>query len=147
MEQIKVEVKHSISKSAWNVVGTKLGGKHKIAICPYETSDTESLTIKWRLEAFEHAKFICDCFNTNYNSIEPSDIKPEVRNGETEWGFMWFDAAKNEHNTQIWAHCITNAVNKFVNKLPKTLVTIDYEVSNSGKYFDISDFDSVKPYI
>lgn len=29
------QVKHSESKAAWNVVGTKLGGKYKIARCPY----------------------------------------------------------------------------------------------------------------
>lgn len=30
------EVKHSESKNAWNIVGTRLGSRHKIARCPYE---------------------------------------------------------------------------------------------------------------
>jgi len=29
------KVKHSESKPAWNVIGTTLGGKHKIARVPY----------------------------------------------------------------------------------------------------------------
>ena len=32
----KTEVKHSQSKNAWNVVGTGLGEKYKIARVPYE---------------------------------------------------------------------------------------------------------------
>lgn len=42
---IKTEVKHSVNNSAWNVVGTKLGGKYKIARVPYimyEFSDYDS---------------------------------------------------------------------------------------------------------
>jgi hypothetical protein len=33
------QVRHSDSKQAFNVVGTRLGGKYKIARCPYETDD------------------------------------------------------------------------------------------------------------
>lgn len=35
----KWEVKHSESKTAYNVVGTVLGGRYKIARCPYLKSD------------------------------------------------------------------------------------------------------------
>lgn len=28
-------VKHSESKEAWNIIGTTLGGKYKVARCPY----------------------------------------------------------------------------------------------------------------
>lgn len=32
---IKTLIKHSESKNAWNIIGTKLGGKYKIARVPY----------------------------------------------------------------------------------------------------------------
>jgi len=38
----KWEVKHSESKPAFNVVGTQLGGKYKIARCPYMQDKTFS---------------------------------------------------------------------------------------------------------
>ena len=61
---IKTKVKHSETKSAWNVVGTMLGGKYKICRVPYQTmDDSEILTQRWRDEAKEHADFISYCFN------------------------------------------------------------------------------------
>ena len=30
------EVRHSESKNAWNIIGTRLGSRYKIARCPYE---------------------------------------------------------------------------------------------------------------
>ena len=36
---IKWEVRHSETKDAWNVVGTEIGAKYKIARCPYLVID------------------------------------------------------------------------------------------------------------
>jgi hypothetical protein len=33
--KMHTKVKHSLSKSAWNVIGTNIGGKYKIARVPY----------------------------------------------------------------------------------------------------------------
>jgi len=37
------EVKHSQSKSAFNIVGTVLGSKYKIARCPYSTFENNKI--------------------------------------------------------------------------------------------------------
>ena len=61
---IKTTVVHSKSKAAWNVIGTRLGGKYKIARIPYAVHDwSEILTAKNRHEALVHAQFISQCFN------------------------------------------------------------------------------------
>lgn len=60
---IITKVIHSQSKSAWNVVGEKLGGKYKIARVPYVTIGDETLDTRNRIEALEHADFISWCFN------------------------------------------------------------------------------------
>ena len=58
MKPIKTRVVHSQSKSAWNVIGTTLGAKHKIARVPY----VEGIN-RERKEALDHAEFISWCFN------------------------------------------------------------------------------------
>jgi len=64
MKTIKTEVKHSLSKKAWNVIGTELGGKFKIARVPYEISEgMEKMNTRNKAEALEHAEFISYCFN------------------------------------------------------------------------------------
>lgn len=63
MQKIKTKVVHSESKAAWNVVGTSLGAKYKIARCPYLMHESEDLSAKERKEAFEHAQFISKSFN------------------------------------------------------------------------------------
>lgn len=63
-ETMKTEVKHSDSKSAWNIVSVESGGKYKIARVPYFIFDNDkALTEKNINEAFEHALFISKCFN------------------------------------------------------------------------------------
>ncbi len=58
------EIKHSESKDAWNVIGTTLGGKYKVARCPYVkhdkvfTPDNFNLFQKEREEAEANAKII-----------------------------------------------------------------------------------------
>ena len=69
------------SKSAWNVIGTKLGGKYKIARIPYETADDDNITERNRSEARMHAWFISYCFNNSDNifrigSAEKKDQSP-----------------------------------------------------------------------
>ena len=66
---INTEVKHSESKSAWNVVGTRLGGKHKIARVPYlilkEGEYSEMHNTREKAEALDYALFISYCFNSS----------------------------------------------------------------------------------
>lgn len=68
MKKLQTEVKHSHSKSAWNVVSTQLGSHYKIARVPYLTLSDEKLTHLQRQEALERAEFISYCFN-HYESI------------------------------------------------------------------------------
>ena len=63
-EKINTKVTHSKSKDAWNVIGTKIGQKYKIARIPYIIVDnSEELTTKNKAEALLHAEFISNCFN------------------------------------------------------------------------------------
>lgn len=68
--KIKTKVVHSESKSAYNVVGTSLGGKYKIARVPYlvEKHLSDEWNNKEKDEAKLHAEFISFCFN-NSDSI------------------------------------------------------------------------------
>lgn len=60
----KTDVRHSKSQDAWNVVGTQLGRKYKIARVPYVVvRDSEILTTRNKAEALEHAMYISYCFN------------------------------------------------------------------------------------
>ena len=61
IKDIKTEVVHSKTKNAWNIIGTKVGGKYKIARVPYFAQAC-------KIEAFRHAEFISFCFN-NSDSI------------------------------------------------------------------------------
>jgi intein-encoded DNA endonuclease-like protein len=67
MKLIKTKVVHSQSKSAWNVIGTTLGAKYKIARVPYVQGINGE-----RKEALDHAEFISWCFN---NADEINNIK------------------------------------------------------------------------
>lgn len=60
---MKTIVKHSKSKSAWNIVNTTLGEKYKIATVPYIQTDDSQILTKERLEAYEHAEFISKSLN------------------------------------------------------------------------------------
>ena len=59
----KTKVVHSSSKPAWNIVGTKLGGKYKIAVVPYVFSESIEVLDKLRDQALEHAEYISYCLN------------------------------------------------------------------------------------
>ena len=63
---IKVKIKHSESKTAWNIIGLKAGAKYKIARVPYYKSEGEDMEIyntRQKVEALKHAEFIAFCFN------------------------------------------------------------------------------------
>jgi len=62
---IKTKVVHSKSKSAYNIVGTSLGNKYKIARIPYlvDGNLSEEWNNKELDEAKNHAEFISYCFN------------------------------------------------------------------------------------
>lgn len=61
--KIKTKVVHSQSKNAWNVVGTQVGKKHKIARVPYIIIKDDIIDTKEKAKALEHAMFISQCFN------------------------------------------------------------------------------------
>jgi hypothetical protein len=65
---LKTKVVHSKKALAWNVVNASLGGKYKIAIIPYCTSNEPEVLEKEKAEALEHAEFISYCLN-NMNEI------------------------------------------------------------------------------
>ena len=62
--KVIVKIKHSQSKSAWNIIGTRLGYKYKIAIIPYlKLGNNEIFDTRSKADALKHAEFICFCFN------------------------------------------------------------------------------------
>ena len=65
---IRTKVQHSNSKDAWNVVGTDLGKKYKIAVIPYDVDKHGSVMYneEQKLEACNHAEFISFCFNKEF---------------------------------------------------------------------------------
>jgi hypothetical protein len=80
--KIKVKIKHSESKHAWNIIGSGgYGGKYKIARIPYCQINKEGLDICWgdtqdegdwaihntrqKSEALNHAEWIVFCFNVS----------------------------------------------------------------------------------
>lgn len=68
--KIKTKVVHSQSKSAWNVIGTQMGGKYKISRIPYLIVEgDEIMTIREKHEALIHAEFISKCFNNSERII------------------------------------------------------------------------------
>jgi len=98
--QHRCKVVHSESKNAWNIVGTELGGKFKIAQCPYPHSDNDEAAQSAKDEAKEHANFIARCFNGDaaqpqWLPIEqaPKD-KPIVamRNDEGPMVLYWIES-------------------------------------------------------
>jgi hypothetical protein len=52
------KVKHSESKPAFNVIGTILGGKYKIARCPYLVTENEIIDKREKEEAQANANLI-----------------------------------------------------------------------------------------
>lgn len=63
--KITTKVVHSESKPAYNIVGTRLGDKFKIARVPYLVTDDALLNAKEKKEAFDLAEYISWCFNNS----------------------------------------------------------------------------------
>ena len=63
--KIKTKVVHSLSKNAWNVIGTKLGAKYKIARVPYVIHNHDVIDENNKQEALTHANYISHCFNNS----------------------------------------------------------------------------------
>ena len=61
----KTKVVHSLSKDAWNVIGTQLGRKYKIARIPYFICGNTAIDDQEKNEALFHAEFISACFNNS----------------------------------------------------------------------------------
>ncbi len=61
---MRTKVVHSQSKLAWNVIGTELGLKYKIARVPYEQCDNEALNTKVKNEALYIAIHISESMKT-----------------------------------------------------------------------------------
>ena len=93
---IPCEVKHSESKSAWNVVGTVAGTKYKLARIPYVTDPrmTDELNENERKEALMIARFIAKCLQSAsyinnlpldyYPDSEPKFPNDEIKLGDTK---------------------------------------------------------------
>ena len=68
--KIDVKIKHSESKNAWNIIGTRPGAKYKIARVPYlKVDDSEILTTRNKAKALKHAEWISFCFNNSDNIL------------------------------------------------------------------------------
>ena len=64
MSDDRYGVKHSETKSAWNIVGTEIGGKYKIARIPYIADDRfPEICSSNRKAAFDTAMYLTDCLN------------------------------------------------------------------------------------
>lgn len=59
---MKTQVKHSESKTAWNIVGTTPGSKYKVARIPYmvDSRFSEETNERERKKALDIAKFISE---------------------------------------------------------------------------------------
>jgi hypothetical protein len=72
--KIKTKVVHLKTKSAYNVIGTSLGNKYKIARIPYLVNGdlSEEWNNKEMDEAKDHAEFISYCFNNSDSILSDS---------------------------------------------------------------------------
>jgi len=76
MKNIETEVVHSKSKTAWNVIGTTLGCKYKLARIPYDIIENmEKTNTRNKAEALAHAEFISYCFNNAERTQSRMGIK------------------------------------------------------------------------
>lgn len=110
---IKTKVKHSLSKTAWNVVGTQLGEKYKIACVPYFVVEgNEILTTRNKHEALEHALFISRCLS-GLRTEDKVDICfwEEVDTGEyyesgcNKKGFQFNDGSPYDNGFKFCPYC------------------------------------------
>lgn len=75
---IKTKLQHSQSKDAYNIIGTGLGLKYKIARIPYlKIEGNEVISRTEKNEALRHAVFINECFNRSEDIVNFLDKKEE----------------------------------------------------------------------
>lgn len=67
---IHTTVRHSRTKTSWDVVGTVPGKKYKIAQIPYTLCGDDILDTRHKAEALEHAQFISNCFNNSSDILK-----------------------------------------------------------------------------
>ena len=65
IKNIECEVKHSETKDAWNILGTGLGRKFKIARIPYLFLEDDEFYKGKRQEALSHAEYIAWALNNS----------------------------------------------------------------------------------
>jgi len=66
--RLQTKVVHSETKNAWNIVGTALGHKYKIARIPYYIAESlPEISNRNKEEAKNHATFISFCINNAKN--------------------------------------------------------------------------------
>jgi len=76
MTKSKAKVMHSESKDAWNVIGTVLGGRWKIARFPYlQIEGSQDYNEKEKIEQYSNAMLLADAINTTNDSKRlPSEL-------------------------------------------------------------------------
>lgn len=105
----KWDVKHSQSKTAFNVIGTTLGGKYKIARCPYVKSPIKAD----EKEAHANAKLI---------AAAPELLsKLQKSVGFIEDAIKWYEAKGSVHQEFIledkeFLHEVKNVISKALGK-------------------------------
>ena len=105
---MKTIVRHSKTKSAWNVINTKLGGKYKIAIVPYiQCEDTEILT-RERLEAFNHAELISKYFNQPEPKITRFEFITDKGREVVEYGEFTYSIQDDGRTLKVFKENKTN---------------------------------------
>lgn len=97
-------VKHSESKLAFNIIGTGLGGKYKIARVPYISTDgrNKEIDIREKTEAEIHAKLI---------SAAPELIESIIGLVHNAGLIKYVSEAKGSLLEQRYSECL-DAINK-----------------------------------
>lgn len=81
---MKCKIKHSESKSAWNVVGTMSGGRYKLARFPYSSCADNELTRQESRRAKANAELFANAFHKD------KEEKQELSN---KFGYFYEDDA------------------------------------------------------
>ena len=77
----KTKVVHSESKTAYNIIGTTLGSKYKVARVPYIVTGHSEIDSREKGEAYEDAVFISLCLNNKDRILK---ILSELRLSKTQ---------------------------------------------------------------
>jgi len=101
------KLKHSENNSQWNIIGSMVGGRYKIARCPYLVSDFDWINEREKTEQLANAKLIVDAGTTaNLCGKLPSELlemNNELLEGVSK-ALKYLDAFEKPTN-----FCISNA--------------------------------------